>query len=51
MSELFISSPEDLGVLTSSTLKDLVGGRGLVFEDAGEHELKRVPDRCPSTQW
>jgi class 3 adenylate cyclase len=32
-------------VLVSSTVKDLVAGSGLVFEDAGEHELKGVPDR------
>jgi class 3 adenylate cyclase len=32
-------------VWTSSTVKDLVAGSGLVFEDAGEHELKGVPDR------
>ena len=32
-------------VLVSSTLKDLVAGSGLVFEDAGDHELKGVPDR------
>jgi class 3 adenylate cyclase len=32
-------------VWTSSTEKDLVAGSGLVFEDAGEHELKGVPDR------
>jgi class 3 adenylate cyclase len=32
-------------VLVSSTVKDLVVGSGLVFEDAGEHELKGVPDR------
>jgi class 3 adenylate cyclase len=32
-------------VLTSSTVKDLAAGSGLVFEDAGEHELKGVPDR------
>jgi len=32
-------------VLASSTVKDLVAGSGLVFEDAGEHELKGVPDR------
>jgi class 3 adenylate cyclase len=32
-------------VLTSQTVKDLVAGSGLVFEDAGEHELKGVPDR------
>jgi hypothetical protein len=28
----------------SSTVKDLTVGSGLVFEDAGEHELKGVPD-------
>ena len=32
-------------VLVSSTVKDLVAGSGLVFEDAGEHDLKGVPDR------
>jgi pimeloyl-ACP methyl ester carboxylesterase len=32
-------------VLVSSTVKDLVAGSGLTFEDAGEHELKGVPDR------
>ena len=32
-------------VLVSQTVKDLVTGSGLVFEDAGEHELKGVPDR------
>jgi class 3 adenylate cyclase len=32
-------------VLVSQTIKDLVAGSGLVFEDAGEHELKGVPDR------
>jgi hypothetical protein len=26
-------------------VKDLTAGSGLVFEDAGEHELKGVPDR------
>jgi class 3 adenylate cyclase/pimeloyl-ACP methyl ester carboxylesterase len=31
-------------ILVSSTVKDLVAGSGLVFEDAGEHELKGVPD-------
>jgi class 3 adenylate cyclase len=31
-------------VLVSSTVKDLVAGSGLVFEDRGEHELKGVPD-------
>jgi class 3 adenylate cyclase len=32
-------------VLVSSTVKDLVSGSGLAFEDAGEHELKGIPDR------
>jgi class 3 adenylate cyclase len=32
-------------VLVSSTVKDLVAGSGLMFEDAGEHELKGVPER------
>jgi class 3 adenylate cyclase len=32
-------------VWASSTVRDLVAGSGLVFEDAGEHELKGVPDR------
>ena len=32
-------------VLVSQTVKDLVAGSGLAFEEAGEHELKGVPDR------
>jgi class 3 adenylate cyclase len=32
-------------VLVSQTVKDLVAGSGLMFGDAGEHELKGVPDR------
>jgi class 3 adenylate cyclase len=32
-------------VMVSSTVKDLVAGSGLAFDDAGEHELKGVPDR------
>jgi class 3 adenylate cyclase len=32
-------------VLVSQTVKDLVAGSDLSFEDAGEHELKGVPDR------
>ena len=30
-------------VLVSSTVKDLVVGSGIGFEDRGEHELKGVP--------
>jgi class 3 adenylate cyclase len=32
-------------VLVSQTVRDLVAGSGLTFQDAGEHELKGVPDR------
>jgi class 3 adenylate cyclase len=32
-------------VLVSPTVRDLVAGSGLGFEDRGEHELKGVPDR------
>jgi class 3 adenylate cyclase/alpha-beta hydrolase superfamily lysophospholipase len=32
-------------VLVSQTVKDLTAGSGLAFQDAGEHELKGVPDR------
>ncbi len=32
-------------ILVSQTVRDLVAGSGLTFEDAGEHELKGVPDR------
>jgi hypothetical protein len=31
--------------LISQTVRDLVASSGLTFEDAGEHELKGVPDR------
>ena len=37
-----IADPGD--VLVSSTVKDLVIGSGLTFQDRGEHELKGVPD-------
>jgi class 3 adenylate cyclase len=37
-----LAEPDE--VLVSSTVKDLVVGSGLIFEDAGEHELKGVPD-------
>ena len=32
-------------ILASSTVRDLVAGSGLAFQDRGEHELKGVPDR------
>src|SRR5262249_47919640 len=32
-------------VLVSQTVKDLTAGSGFTFEDAGEHELKGIPDR------
>ena len=30
-------------VLVSSTVKDLVAGSGILFQDRGEHELKGIP--------
>jgi class 3 adenylate cyclase len=38
-----LAGPSD--VLVSRTVKDLVVGSGLSFEEAGEHELKGIPDR------
>jgi class 3 adenylate cyclase len=32
-------------VLSSQTVRDLTAGSGIVFQDAGEHELKGVPER------
>jgi class 3 adenylate cyclase len=32
-------------ILVSSTVRDLVGGSGIGFEDRGDHELKGVSDR------
>jgi len=40
-STLRLAGPND--VLVSSTLRDLVIGSGLEFEDRGAHELKGVP--------
>ena len=31
-------------VLVSCTVKDLVAGSGLGFEDRGDHQLKGIPD-------
>lgn len=31
-------------ILVSQTVRDLVAGSGLSFEDAGEHELMGVPE-------
>jgi class 3 adenylate cyclase len=31
-------------ILVSSTVKDLVAGSGLRFEDRGEHQLKGIPE-------
>jgi class 3 adenylate cyclase len=30
--------------LVSSTVRDLVAGSGITFDDRGTHELKGVPD-------
>jgi class 3 adenylate cyclase len=32
-------------VLVSQTVRDIATGAGFVFDDAGEHELKGIPDR------
>jgi class 3 adenylate cyclase len=32
-------------VLVSQTVKDMLAGSGITFEDVGEHELKGVPER------
>jgi len=37
-----IAGPSE--VLVSSTVRDLVSGSGLLFEDAGEHQLRGLPD-------
>ena len=37
-----MAGPSD--IMVSSTVKDLTAGSGLVFEDAGEHVLKGVPE-------
>ena len=34
-------------VLVSGTVKDLVAGSGLRFEDAGDHDLKGIPGSRP----
>jgi class 3 adenylate cyclase len=38
-----VAAPGD--VLVTRTVRDLVGGSGLSFEERGEHELKGIPDR------
>ena len=32
-------------ILVTRTVRDLVAGSGIAFEERGEHELKGVPDR------
>jgi class 3 adenylate cyclase len=38
-----LAAPDE--VLVTRTVRDLVAGSGIVFEERGEHELKGVPDR------
>jgi class 3 adenylate cyclase len=38
-----LAGPSEIWV--SSVVRDLTPGSGLAFDDAGEHELKGVPDR------
>jgi hypothetical protein len=39
-----VDSPQRVKWLASSTVKDLVAGSGLRFEDRGEHHLDGVPE-------
>jgi len=39
-----LGSADPGDVVASSTVRDLVAGSGIVFEERGEHELKGVPD-------
>ena len=36
---------ESRELLVSSTVKDLIAGSGLVFEDTGVHELRGIPEQ------
>jgi class 3 adenylate cyclase len=38
---LSLAGPDE--ILVSSTLKDLVEGAGLSFEDKGQHDMKGIP--------
>ena len=38
-----LAAPDE--VLVTRTVRDLVAGSGIAFEERGEHELKGVPDR------
>jgi class 3 adenylate cyclase len=40
-----LAKPSD--ILVSRTVRDLVAGSGLRFDERGEHELKGVPERWP----
>jgi class 3 adenylate cyclase len=41
-----VAGKADAGdVLVSQTVKDITTGSGFFFEDAGEHELRGIPDR------
>jgi len=40
-----MSEAEPNEILVSSTVKDLVVGSGIRFEDRGEHELRGVPEQ------
>jgi class 3 adenylate cyclase len=41
-----VAGKADAGeVFVSQTVKDIAAGSGFAFEDAGEHELKGIPDR------
>jgi class 3 adenylate cyclase len=39
-----MAKAEPGGVLVSGTVKDLVSGSGINFQDHGVHQLKGIPD-------
>ena len=45
LEEVRIDDPGPGEVLVSETVRDLVSGSGIAFEDRGEHELKGVGER------
>ena len=42
--EEFLTGSRSVPVIDSRTVKDLVAGSGITFEDFGTHTLKGVPD-------
>jgi len=45
-----MAKAEPGAVFVSGTVKDLVAGSGIDFEDRGVHQLKGVPGECDSSR-